>query len=118
MWLSVNYLLGRINTNVKSNKTALSIDLGGASTQIAFKPAARPINSTQDAEIIIPNFNQYDIYSISYLGYGNDMARNYVLRQTRTIGQQIIETPCYHRNYKGWWVDEYVNYTLIGTGDT
>lgn len=32
MWLSVNYLLGRIDPKVKSNKTALTIDLGGAST--------------------------------------------------------------------------------------
>jgi len=52
---------------------------------------------------VIPNFNSYDIYSISYLSYGNDMARNYIISQSIKEGSKTINTPCYHNGYTGTW---------------
>lgn len=69
MWLTINYLLKNLNPLSK----VLTIDLGGASTQIAFRPNTIPAES--EIDLNIPNFYDYDIYSISYLGYGNDQAR-------------------------------------------
>ncbi len=89
MWLTVNYLMENILPS-PSLKTVLTIDVGGASTQIAFKPGSTPINDTFEVELEIPNFNEYDIYSTSYLGFGNDEARNKIISMTAISGQDVV----------------------------
>lgn len=62
--MSVFYLL---NQEVKS---LLTLDLGGASTQNAF-----PFNNSGEDFVILnvrPNVSNFSLYSVSYLGYGND----------------------------------------------
>ncbi|KAF9153468.1 Guanosine-diphosphatase [Linnemannia schmuckeri] len=54
-WVTVNYLLGRINSMEKTPTVAI-MDLGGASTQIANKAinnyvVEHPINNTEDIEL-------------------------------------------------------------------
>ena len=89
--ITVNYLLGTIGganshdttTTSKEEEGAYAVlDLGGASTQIAFEPAfSRPDNTFLDGE------HQYDLafagkthvlYQHSYLGYGLMRARWHV----------------------------------------
>jgi apyrase len=113
MWLTVNYLLQNILPS-PALKTALTIDVGGASTQIAFKPQSKSVNSTFDIDLQIPNFNEYDIYSTSYLGFGNDVARNNIVLKSDT-GKDIISTPCFHLGYSGQWEAD-SSKTIQGTG--
>lgn len=63
----------------ENTKTVATIDLGGASTQIAFKPQLPEMNYSYDYNVTLPENNDYTVYSISYLGYGNDQARNNVI---------------------------------------
>ena len=44
MWMSVNYLLGLLGSTDSQN-TVVTIDVGGASTQIAFRPTMTVSNS-------------------------------------------------------------------------
>lgn len=83
MWIATNYLKGTIKNNTDlygtNNQTFATIDLGGASTQISFKPAPPEQTDEYDFNVTLPENNDYTLYSISYLGYGNDQARNNVV---------------------------------------
>jgi len=68
-WLDVNYLL---NNFLHPPDTVGSIDMGGASTQIAF---ATTDVSMPDNEIAIDiNHTHYKVFSQSFLGLGQDQA--------------------------------------------
>lgn len=54
-------------------------------------------------KVSIPNFNSYEIYSTSYLYYGNDQARQIIVRENIDPDSKIIYTPCYHLGYEGTW---------------
>lgn len=87
-WLDVNYLLGNFQ---KNQKTVGSIDMGGASTQIAFESADDP--SSKDLVYFIVNMHQYAIFSKTFLGLGQDQAL-----------ASMIKTPqaaaCFPTNYQ------------------
>ncbi|CAD8153504.1 unnamed protein product [Paramecium octaurelia] len=107
LWLGVEYLLG------KTDGSLIAIDLGGASTQIAFK-----VDFVQyESDIITLTLPDEDLnlYAISYLGYGNDQAREAVLAKSIS-GTQII-SPCYHQGYTGTWTYQQVQYSLSGSGN-
>jgi Golgi nucleoside diphosphatase len=81
-WLSLNY------ENIKS-KTATSgaLDLGGASTQLAFdiknSHYSNLISKTKDDKKVVKlklNNKKYKIFSISFLGLGQDQARENILK--------------------------------------
>lgn len=93
--MSVYYMLWGSVTNLAT------VDLGGASTQIAI-PAP---NTTKDVMVInIPNnVTNYDLYAVSYLGYGNDMARTSVTAYSIN-GSGAIYSPCYHSGYAGEFI--------------
>lgn len=67
-WLNVNYLNGSIG----SSATSGIIEMGGASTQVAFVT-----NSTSNPNVIAVTINGliYDVYSYSFLGLGQNLAR-------------------------------------------
>lgn len=72
-WLDVNYL----NENLQRNTNTIgSMDMGGASTEIAYE-----VNSPSDARIkedtyyIKLGIREYAVYAKSYLGLGQDQAR-------------------------------------------
>jgi len=70
-WLDVNYLLHNFND---PSSTIGSIDMGGASTQIAF---ATSDNSKPANEIVVTiNHTPYRIFSQSFLGLGLNQALN------------------------------------------
>ncbi|MCC2625289.1 MAG: hypothetical protein K0R14_1162 [Burkholderiales bacterium] len=74
-WLDVNY---------KALKKAIAtngiIEIGGASAQIAFTTATTQQQIPTDAKITTFNLNGklYNVFSISYLGLGQNMARKYM----------------------------------------
>ena len=73
-WLSVNYLLGHLEHG-GAFPTVGALDLGGASTQITFVPLDRP---RADGQAISLAGNTYHVYTHSYLGLGQDQARQAV----------------------------------------
>ncbi len=103
-WMDVNYLLG----NFQNNKpTVGSIDMGGASTQIAFATQ----NSVNPDDKISVNINnqKYSVFSASFLGLGQDQARNAM----ETYG---AASACYPKNatFGGTKVG---NFNIVGCDD-
>ena len=71
-WLTANYALGRLGGE---GDTVGTLDLGGASTQIAFAVAEAGDAPTLAVKLGERSFN---VYAQSYLGYGQDVAREHV----------------------------------------
>nr|CDS34725.2 ectonucleoside triphosphate diphosphohydrolase [Hymenolepis microstoma] len=100
-FITVNYLLGnfgdRHTSPVNQMNTVGSLDLGGASTQIAFVPASDqnvPHISTQKLF-----GNGYRIYSFSYLCYGKSAAEKRIWAEIISKQNDFtspIENPCLH----------------------
>lgn len=77
-WLSINYL----ENNFASEKETLGIiDMGGASTQIAF--ATRDTSHPEDEYSFIWDKQNYTVFSKSFLGLGLDQARNKMLEDIK-----------------------------------
>ena len=68
-WLDVNYLLGNF---VHPTPTVGSLDMGGASTQIAF--ATSDTSQPENEVVITLNHKTYRVFSISFLGLGQTQA--------------------------------------------
>ncbi|KAL4434510.1 hypothetical protein ABPG74_007294 [Tetrahymena malaccensis] len=104
LWIATNYLKGTIKNNTDlqgtNNQTFATIDLGGASTQISFKPAPPEQTDEYDFNVTLPENNDYTLYSISYLGYGNDQARNNVVQLSTNKTDNITFTGCYNNGYQ------------------
>lgn len=86
-WLDVNYLLENIQ---KNQKTVGSIDMGGASTQIAFLTHNQ--SKPDDILTFIINAQKYTVFSKSFLGLGQDEARN-------NMNKDPLAASCYPSNY-------------------
>ncbi|KAJ3092505.1 Golgi apyrase [Quaeritorhiza haematococci] len=90
-WMAVNYLMGgfehRTSTNPATNKmhTFGFLDMGGASTQIAFEPTAEMSLKHNDdltkvtLRTISGDDTQYRIFVTTFLGFGmNEARRRYI----------------------------------------
>ena len=73
-WLTANYVLGHLEHGGRF-PTVGALDLGGASTQITFQPLDYP---QHQSHTIALGSNTYRLYSKSYLGLGQDEARERV----------------------------------------
>ena len=73
-WLTVNYLLGHLHHG-GTFPTVGALDLGGGSTQVTFVPVDRP---REHAQTIYLSGKRYPLYTYSYLGLGQDQARERV----------------------------------------
>ncbi|KAM9310201.1 ectonucleoside triphosphate diphosphohydrolase 3 [Pholidichthys leucotaenia] len=106
-WITVNYLMGNlIEKNLvnkyihpEGSKTVGSMDLGGASTQIAF--------AVQD-DLKGPNYLHiklygypYNVYTHSFLCYGKNEAEKRVLDKVvqRATDPTYIVNPCYPKDF-------------------
>ncbi|KAM3129211.1 hypothetical protein pb186bvf_018686 [Paramecium bursaria] len=107
-WMSVNYLLETFN-----RENVLTIDLGGASTQISFKPQNNVIKE-DNFDIIIPNLASYSIYTYSHLYYGINQAAIKIHEKLKQ-GNQIV-SPCFHQGYNDVWSYDSA-FTVVGQGD-
>jgi ectonucleoside triphosphate diphosphohydrolase 5/6 len=74
-WFTVNYLLGAFGPDKPIWKSAVSLDLGGGSTQITFAPKKFPVPGIEGRKHFIHKVdilegNPLQVYSHSYLGLG------------------------------------------------
>ncbi|KAI6008076.1 nucleoside phosphatase family-domain-containing protein [Pisolithus marmoratus] len=135
-WIAVNYLMDGF-TGGKSEKTTYGfLDMGGASTQIAFEPADSDLRS--DNEVLVDvrlrllggEEVKHRVFVTTWLGYGTNQARERYVTETIRHAEDpqpldtgdpgYIPDPCLpkdlilsegHRS-----VDSSVPYQLIGTG--
>lgn len=86
-WLSVNYLLNILQTN---RATKGSLDMGGASTQIAF--ATDDVIPAADKITLTINKQQYTVFSKSFLGLGQNALLETMLHAT-------LASQCFPKRY-------------------
>ena len=86
-WLDVNYLANNFNNDTDTSVGI--IDMGGASTEIAFSTHADPSN---EVVIITINGVSYNVFSGNFLGLGQDQARAAMNTNTQAAA-------CYPVNY-------------------
>ncbi|KAI9510277.1 nucleoside phosphatase family-domain-containing protein [Russula earlei] len=87
-WISVNYLLDGFGSSSSNRSTYGFLDMGGASTQIAFEPSLERQEKTQnlmDVRLRFMGGNEisHKIFVTTWLGYGTNQARE------RYVGQAI-----------------------------
>lgn len=110
-WLSLNY------ENIKNGEaTSGALDLGGASTQLAFDtkniPASDLTSKTKDDKKVVKlklNNKKYKIFSISFLGLGQDQARENILKTS--------PNSFYYCYPKGTPIQVSSNYYIISQGN-
>ncbi|KAG1657352.1 Ectonucleoside triphosphate diphosphohydrolase 4 [Nymphon striatum] len=120
-WISLNYLLGNFNherTSVpKQHSTVGTLDMGGASLQVAFElPADEYKKVVKDekkqkylAEVNLgcdahDSYHTYYLYVATYLGFGGNYARKSYLQQL-TFNSSI---PGMSSNVSDWKMDKKV----------
>ncbi|KAJ8415695.1 hypothetical protein AAFF_G00402520 [Aldrovandia affinis] len=108
-WITANYLMGNFlernlwNMWVRPNgaETVGSMDLGGASTQIAF-------TAPLDVDVGVEGYTrvrlygyEYNVYTHSFLCYGKNEAEKRVLAALVNAqnGSGIVENPCFPEEY-------------------
>lgn len=87
-WISVNYLMDGFGSSSSDRSTYGFLDMGGASTQIAFEPSLEEQGKTQnlmDVRLRLMDGEEinHKIYVTTWLGYGTNQARE------RYVGQAI-----------------------------
>ncbi|XP_072534886.1 ectonucleoside triphosphate diphosphohydrolase 3 [Salminus brasiliensis] len=106
-WITVNYLMGNFLEKNMWNawvhphgaKTVGSLDLGGASTQIAF---TAPDDATGEDLIRVALYGyEYNVYTHSFLCYGKNEAEKRVLAKLAKMSTnwKRVNHPCYPTEY-------------------
>ncbi|TRY55046.1 hypothetical protein DNTS_003651 [Danionella cerebrum] len=107
-WITANYLLENfikhtfegLWTHPTAGKLIGALDLGGASTQISFTPKD-PLKDPNSAfHLQLYGYN-YELYTHSYLCYGQDQAvkKLQAYLHTNAGASTVINHPCYHQGY-------------------
>lgn len=106
-WITVNYIMGNFfeknmwNKYVRpeGGKTVGSMDLGGASTQIAFAVADN-FTGTDYLRVKLYGY-PYNVYTHSFLCYGKNEAEKKVLDKIvqQSSNPNLIMNPCYPRGF-------------------
>lgn len=95
-WVGYNYLNNLFSV---ANNTTGTIEIGGASAQIAY---ALPNGvSNQDTVNLTFNGNNYNVYSVSYLGLGVNQARE----KANNLVPPLGKNPCYATGYNTGSID-------------
>ncbi|XP_009327325.1 PREDICTED: ectonucleoside triphosphate diphosphohydrolase 8-like [Pygoscelis adeliae] len=108
-WITVNYLLDsftkyspKAHTWVRPEAANIfgALDLGGASTQISFKPKGSVINWNEASKFTLYGYN-YNIYTHSYLCYGqNEMLKRLAKELIAESSSSMrVAHPCYPKDY-------------------
>ncbi|MCK4608937.1 MAG: hypothetical protein KAT71_05615, partial [Gammaproteobacteria bacterium] len=82
-WVAANYA----NHSLQPNKTIGILDMGGASTEVAF--ATSKSEDTENIAKIQLGKNDFSVYAVSYLGLGQNQARS----------QFMNNKNCFPKNY-------------------
>jgi len=103
-WICVSYLLGKfepiINPAQQTSETVGIMEMGGASTQIAFIPDSGNILESKFPLRIASQ--RYPLYIKSYLNYGIDKVNSWIRQQlkSRNTAATKIDNPCMMRGEK------------------
>lgn len=132
-WLSLNYLMGKFNKYKVADKVHESIgfmDMGGASTQIAFVPSSEEeINKHKDdlSSVTLRNINgetqKWNVFSETWLGFGANESRKRYLNQLINLsitnpglGTEIND-PCLPKDAEVSYELDKQTYTIKGIGN-
>jgi Golgi apyrase len=116
-WLSVNYLMDGFTGHSQDRTTYGFLDMGGASTQIAFEPSLaernNPDNSLIEVRLRLLGGEEiiHKVFVTTWLGYGTNQARErYVAQAINAFesnrsanpdpGSDIILDPCLPKDLK------------------
>lgn len=140
-WIAVNYLMDGFSGGTSEKTTYGFLDMGGASTQIAFEPADSDLRS--DNEVLVDvrlrllsgEEVKHRVFVTTWLGYGTNQARERYISETirRAEDDQTLDTgdldyipdPCLPKDLvvsegkprlDGSPVHSSVPYKLVGTG--
>lgn len=85
-WIAVNYLMDQFTRNDDAQTTYGFLDMGGASTQIAFEPSAEERTKTKNLidvrlRLIGGEEIHHQVFVTTWLGYGTNQARERYLDQ-------------------------------------
>uniref|UniRef100_A0A8C6VMJ6 Ectonucleoside triphosphate diphosphohydrolase 8 n=1 Tax=Naja naja TaxID=35670 RepID=A0A8C6VMJ6_NAJNA len=108
-WITINYLLNSFTQYSAKEQDWIhppsanilgALDLGGASTQISFIPAGLIVDPSEAVRFHLYGFD-YNIYSHSYLCYGQNQAFQRVIQLILSEGPGVeVAHPCYPEGYK------------------
>lgn len=87
-WLDVNYLQNNLSNKAPTNGI---FEVGGASAQVAFATTTSEA-SNSEVVTIIANGRNYNVYSTSFLGLGQDYAR-------AVMNSEVNHNQCYPTGY-------------------
>eukprot|EP01088_Endostelium_zonatum_P011564 TRINITY_DN25711_c0_g1_i1.p1 TRINITY_DN25711_c0_g1~~TRINITY_DN25711_c0_g1_i1.p1 ORF type:complete len:495 (-),score=110.68 TRINITY_DN25711_c0_g1_i1:44-1528(-) len=98
-WVSVNYLSNKLGR--PPSETVTGMDLGGASTQISFYSDDPAIPVTDKFSVRFNGYT-YNLYTHSYLYFGQDQYRLQVLNHLVALhpDSTSIDNPCYFTGYQ------------------
>ena len=96
-WVTINFLVGAYRSK---GLTYGSLDLGGASHQNAWR-----FNSSHpDVAVVDFAGKKYQIFARSYLGFGQDQARERYLRviaeEQNCVENCVVKSPCHNKGFK------------------
>ncbi|CAK61270.1 unnamed protein product (macronuclear) [Paramecium tetraurelia] len=128
LWLSVNYLKGYFaNSNIdeqgKLRESYTTIDIGGASTQLADEITEQDQYYLSYDDEYGTDYHTFDttvynisLYSHSWLYFGQDQARIQINKFLHNLHKRSasFENPCYLKGYKDKFNDEV---EVVGTGN-
>ena len=132
-WLGLNYLMGQFDNYDVGKSIHESIgfmDMGGASTQIAFVPSSKEQiakHSDDLAKVTLRNINgqtqSWDVFVATWLGFGANEARKRFLNQlieSINVNVQVsneVNDPCLQRGATMNYSYEGKNYVIKGVGN-
>ncbi|KAM6170164.1 ectonucleoside triphosphate diphosphohydrolase 8 [Rhynchocyon petersi] len=105
-WITINYVLGMLLTYTFSGEWVRppeatlvgALDMGGASTQIAFEPGVPILSSSTQTSVLFGY--TYSVYTHSYLCYGRDqMLVRLLARLLQDSPARPVRHPCFHSGF-------------------
>lgn len=127
-WLGLNYLMGQFNDyDPKRHSSIGFMDMGGASTQIAFVPSSEEeIKKHHDdlSTVTLRNINgqtqEWNVFVQTWLEFGANEARKRYLNQminSAITNTKKLSDPCLPKNGEFQYEYKGKSYTVKGTGD-
>ncbi|KAG8180520.1 hypothetical protein JTE90_007473 [Oedothorax gibbosus] len=122
-WFTLNFLLGRLSD---ANRSVVSLDLGGGSTQITFTPVMFDtfLRSPKEYVVVKKIENKtMPIYTHSYLGLGLMSARLSILRlssentASSSSSEAVFRSSCVHVQKKFVWKHDTKEYIIKSRKD-
>ena len=139
-WIAVNYLMDGFTGHADQRQTYGFLDMGGASTQIAFEPApaySSNVDGLEDVRLRLLNGHEivHRVFVTTWLGYGTNQARErYVGKliqehekhRTSPSSDDLVRDPCLPPQLRRTETPVYLQsvdeherkpHTLVGTGN-